>query len=206
MPTRNKVKQYGEDEYYHVYNRGVNKDLIFREDKDYWYFLSLLKRHLSPISDTDYYGRIVKKYHEDIELVAFCLMPNHFHLLIYLKKSAGLANLMRSIMTSYTMYFNKKYKRKGHLYQDVFLASRINNEFYYWHISRYIHLNPAKNFLSYPYSSLDYFVGKKSADWIHPERIVTTDKERADYLEFVNDYRATGDELAELKHILASQS
>src|SRR5450830_63642 len=125
MPTRNKVKQYGEDEYYHVYNRGVNKDLIFREDEDYWYFLRLFKRHLSPANDTDRYGRIVKKHHENIELVAFCLMPNHFHLLVYLKKSNGLVNLMRSIMTSYTMYFNKKYKRKGHLYQDVFLASRI---------------------------------------------------------------------------------
>jgi len=207
MPKRNSVKTYGVDQYYHVYNRGVNKQDIFLEPEDRFFFLSLLKRHLSDEPETDSHRRPVATFDDEIELVAFCLMPNHFHMLFYLKDPQGLVHLMRSTMTSYTMYFNKKYLRTGGLYESVFLASRITNDAYLWHISRYIHLNPmdiGQNFRSYPYSSIDYFVGNKQASWVHPEKLVHTTTEKQQYLEFVEDYQSMHEDMKLLKNILAS--
>lgn len=207
MPKRNSVKTYGVDQYYHVYNRGVNKQDIFLEPEDRFFFLSLLKRHLSDEPETDSHRRPAAKFDDEIELVAFCLMPNHFHMLFYLKDPQGLVHLMRSTMTSYTMYFNKKYLRTGGLYESVFLASRITNDAYLWHISRYIHLNPmdiGQNFRSYPYSSIDYFVGNKRTSWVHPEKLVHTTTEKQQYLEFVEDYQSMHEDMKLLKNILAS--
>jgi len=207
MPKRNTVKVYGTDQYYHVYNRGTNKQDIFLEPEDRFYFLSLLKRHLSTEPEIDSHKRPFAKFDNDIELIAFCLMPNHFHLLCYLKEPEGLVRLMRSIMTAYTMYFNKKYQRTGGLYEGVFLASRITNDGYLWHVSRYIHLNPmdlGQDFRGYPYSSIDYFTGTKHANWLHPEKLVQTKQEKEQYLEFVADYETMHQDMKLLKNILAS--
>jgi putative transposase len=208
MPKRNILKTYGENEYYHVYNRGANRQDIFVEPDDFYYFLSLFKRHLSYENDSqDTRGRVFLKYFDELELVAFCLMPNHFHLLFYLKDTNGLVHLMRGIMTSYTMYINKKYKHTGRLCEGVFLASRINRESYLWHVSRYIYLNPLDagfDYRDYQYSSIDYLTGKKHADWVHPERLVETEKEKDEYLDFLSDYIATHKELKYLKNVLAA--
>jgi hypothetical protein len=105
------------------------------------------------------------------------------------------------------MYFNKKYKRTGGLYEGIFLASRITNDAYLWHVTRYIHLNPmdlAQDFRTYPYSSIDYFVGNKHAEWLHPEKLVETDKEKTQYLEFVADYETMHADMKLLKNILAA--
>lgn len=207
MPKRNSVKTYGADNYYHLYNRGVNRQDIFLEPEDRFYFLSLFKRHLSTEPELDSHKRPFTKYDTEVELVAFCLMPNHFHLLCYLKEPDGLVHLMRSVMTAYTMYFNKKYRRTGGLYEGIFLASRITNDGYLWHVSRYIHLNPmdiGQDFYEYPYSSINYFAGNKRATWLHPEKLVETMTERKQYLEFVSDYQTMHQDMALLKNILAS--
>jgi REP element-mobilizing transposase RayT len=207
MPKLNSIKVYGSDQYYHIYNRGVNRQDIFLESDDRFYFLSLFKRHLSPDAELDSHKRPFAQFDEEVELNAFCLMPNHFHLLCYLKDQEGIVHLMRSVMTAYTMYFNKKYARTGGLYEGVFLASRITNDAYLWHVSRYIHLNPLdinQDFRQYPYSSIDYFVGNKHASWLHPERLVQTKQEKEQYLEFVSDYETMHEDMKLLKNILAS--
>jgi putative transposase len=207
MPKRNSIKTYAADNYYHVYNRGVNKQDIFLEPEDRFYFLGLLKRYLSSEPETDSHKRQFSKFDSEIELVAFCLMPNHFHMLFYLKQPEGLVHLMRSVMTSYTMYFNKKYHRTGGLYESVFLASRITNDGYLWHVSRYIHLNPmdiGQSFREYPYSSINYFISAKQASWLHPEKLVQTNNEKEQYLEFVSDYKTMHQDMSLLKNILAS--
>lgn len=206
MPTRNRIKAYGEDQYYHVYNRGVNKELIFREEVDYFYFLHLLKRHLSDERMKDKFGRPFRYLGDSIEVTAYCLMGNHFHMLVYLKEADGLVNLMRSAMTAYTMYYNLKYHRVGRLYQERFLASRITTEYYLWHVSRYIHLNPldiGQDWQMYPYSSIKHFTGEHHADWVHENRLVQTTEERHDYLKFVSDYESYRRDLELLKNILA---
>jgi putative transposase len=208
MPKRNSVKVYGENRYYHVYNRGVNKQDIFLEDVDYHYFLGLLKRHLSPEQTTDKYGRVARNYAQEVELNAYCLMPNHYHLLFYLKEKAGLAHLMRSIMTNYAMYFNRKYDRSGGLYEGVFLAAPITNDYYLWHVTRYIHLNPVgigKKFRAYPYSSLGYYAGEKTGLWIHPERLVESAEEQTKYMEFVADYETMQQDIENLLPVLAAE-
>ncbi len=208
MPKKNIVKAYGADQYYHIYNRGSNKNDIFKEPNDYYYFLSLFKRSLSDESESDSKGRVFKKYDEEVELVAFCLMPNHFHLLCYLKEPEGIIHLMRSVMTAYTMYFNKKYHHSGKLYDGAFLASRITTDIYLWQVSRYIHLNPIDlgyDFMKYDYSSASYFTGEKHASWLHPERLIETDKGKSEYIEFVKDYTGMHADQKYLKNILASE-
>ena len=209
MPKRNSVKVYGAEHYYHLYNRGGNRQDIFREPEDYFYLMSLFKRHLSDETVTDASGRPFAKFDNEVELVAFCLMPNHFHLLCYLKEPLGIIHLMRSIMTAYTMYFNKKYERTGKLYEGTFLAARIDTKTYLWHVSRYIHLNPLdinQDFQLYPYSSLAYFTGDKHASWLHEEKLIETVRDREEYLDFARDYETMRQDLKYLKNVLAAQS
>ena len=208
MPKRNSIKLYGSDQYYHIYNRGANQQNIFIEPEDYFYFLSLFKRHLSEETIFDRYNRVFEKYFDEVELVAFCLMPNHFHLLCFLKEPDGIIHLMRSTMTAYTMYFNKKYKHTGKLYEGAFLAARIDNEAYLWQVSRYIHLNPlglGYDFHNYAYSSMMYYTDNKHADWITINRLIETDRDKQEYLEFVSDYETMNQEMKYLKNILAAE-
>jgi len=206
MPRRNIIKQYGAGEYYHVYNRGAAKANIFNDDTDYRFLLNLFKRHLSKDITKDRFGRESPNYRDRVELVAYCLMPNHYHLMVYLLEDDGLEKLMRSVMTSYSRYFNRKYRRSGTLFQNQFLAVRIPTESYFWHISRYIHLNARDlpgQYMHYPYSSIGYFLGEKTAEWVHPERIVETASEREQYAVFMRDYEMKQDELKNIKKILA---
>lgn len=167
MPARNSVKLYEIPAYYHVYNRGAGKQLIFRDESDKEAFMAILARHLDPTDTTTRADRLpYEKYL--VKLVAYCLMDNHFHLLLYQETEPdAVTRLLRSLSTSYTMYFNKKYRTSGHLFQGIFKASHIGSEAYLTHITRYIHLNPVA-YLSYPWSSLGAYLGQPSISWLHP--------------------------------------
>jgi len=204
MPRKNSIKEYAEDTYYHVYNRGVNKRRIFLDDEDYTVFLSLLKRYLSPAKEPDKYGRDYPSYHGLIELNAYCLMPNHFHLLVYQKDDlGGMQSLMRSVATSYSGYFNKKYKRVGTLFEGRYKASRITSDPYLLHISRYIHMNP-KEYWAWPYSSWPYYTAGWSADWVQQHRIFEL-FEGGDYAKFVGEYVDTKEERDQIKRQMADK-
>jgi putative transposase len=114
-----------------------------------------------------------------VEILAFVLMPNHFHLILKQKKTDGIAKFMQKIGTGYTMYFNKKYERVGSLFQGKFKAVLIENEAHYIHLPSYIHLNPIElmnyrgstsigvvekmKFLeNYQWSSYPDYIGKKN--------------------------------------------
>ncbi len=105
MPGKNRVKVYAPDSYYHIYNRGVNKRSIFLDNYDYSVFLNLLKRYLGKEQAKDKSGREYNNLYGDIELLAFCLMPNHFHLLLYQKDENAMSTLMHGVTTSYTIVF-----------------------------------------------------------------------------------------------------
>lgn len=205
MPSRNIVKEYAPDSYYHVYNRGVNKQAIFQEDSDYVVFLGLLKRHLSREPQLNKYGRQAPHYFGQLELLAFCLMSNHFHLLIYqCQDQQALTKFLHSICTAYTMYFNRKYKRRGPLFESRFKASRISKDEYLQHISRYIHLNP-KDYRHYEWSSLPYYLDGHSAAWLHPERALEL-FDGNNYQTFIEDYEDHKAMLDELKYELADST
>jgi putative transposase len=203
VASRNSRKIYLQNTHYHLYNRGVNKRSLFLDDEDYLVFLNLFKRYLSRKPEVDYKNREYPWLYNDIELLAFCLMPNHFHLLVYQLEEDAIKRLVKNVCGTYTIYFNKKYRRIGPLFQDRFKASMILDEEYLYHISRYIHLNP-KNYLEWPYSSMHFYTGQKKAEWLQPHRILELFKDPEDYLLFVKDYEDQKQILDEIKTSLAN--
>jgi putative transposase len=204
---------------YHVYNRGIDKRIIFIDERDYAVFLSFLKYAL--LSDEQVNAKnevdqeLISKAQRfnirrlglagKVELVAFCLMPNHFHLLLYQEDSVAISKLMSSVGTGYSMYFNKRYKRSGRLFQGVYKAVRIKEDPYYQHISRYIHLNPVDlrvDYKSYPYSSYRMYVNEAQADWVHPE-LGMSDMSVSQYEKFVGDWASFRNELKQVEQKLA---
>lgn len=205
MPSRNRVKQYMENGYYHVYNRGVNKQKIFKDDEDYRVFLNLFKRYLNDAPTKDNKGREYPWLRNDVELLAYCLMPNHFHLLIFQIDRNAMTKLLRGVCTAYAVYFNKKYSRTGTLFQDVFKASLISNEGYLQHITRYIHLNPTK-YLEWEYSSLRYYLSGNSAAWLNPKLVLDVFGSQKSYARFLEDYEDQKRMIEVLKHELADSN
>lgn len=202
VPGRNINKIYVADNYYHVYNRGVNKELIFRDGEDYSVFLNLFKRYLSKEPVHDDKGREYPWLYDDIELLAYCLMPNHFHALVYPHNSGAITLLFKYLTTTYGMYFNKKYNRVGPVFQSRFRAAMIINDAYLQHISRYIHLNH-KDYKNWPFSSLPYYLGEQSAEWIQPQKILELFEENS-YTRFLADYEDYKATLDEVKKELAN--
>ncbi len=188
MPSRNTVKQFDTDAYYHVYNRGVEKRQIFLDDEDYAAFANLCKRHVGPEPTFDNRGREYQWLGDQIEVVAFCLMPNHFHMLVYQSELDAMTAMMRAVCSSYTTYFNSKYDRVGSLFQGIYKASRITREEYLAHITRYIHLNPV-DYDTWRWSSVGVYLGRHTIDWIHPERVMDlTPAGCHRYRGFLEDY------------------
>jgi putative transposase len=146
MPKR-KVNLVLEN-YYHIYNRGNSKQTIFLDDEDYKYFQWLL--YISNSSKHFVVGRIsgdIYSHNREDELVAigsYCLMPNHFHILITQLQEDGVSKFMQKVSTAYVMYFNKKYKRTGGLFEGRYKAKNIEDDIYLKYLYAYIHLNPLK--------------------------------------------------------------
>lgn len=181
MPSKNSIKIYLENGYYHVYNRGVEKRIIFQDEQDNLVFLKNLKEHLSaptPLTQGDSLWkmkRAPKNHSKEIDLIAYCLMPNHFHLLIKQNSKNAMESFMRSLATRYSLFFNKKYDRVGKLFQGPYKAVLITEENYLLHLSRYIHVNPQKytKNLEEGYSSYADFVGIRKTDWLKPEIVLS---------------------------------
>lgn len=203
MPTKNAIKEYAGESYYHIYSRGVNKELIFRSEKDYEVFLSFFKRYLGSETQRSSQRKAYPHYSDDIKLISYALMPNHFHLFVYQDEGRSITRLMHSLITSYSMYFNKEYSRVGHVFQSRYLALRITDEAQLQHITRYIHLNPT-DWRTSTHTSLDYFLQKRSAEWVHPELVMSQSPQR--YLQFMEDYLDRKELLEEIKWSLAHQS
>lgn len=203
MPSRNVLKIDVPESYYHIYARGASRKTIFLEDDDFDYFLGLFHRYLSHDEVTDKNGVPYDKLHEDVELLAYCLMGNHFHLLVYQREEGAMQRLMRGVMTSYSRYFNKKYDQSGSLFESRYKASRISSDEYLMHISRYIHLNP-NDWKNYPYSSIKYFVYGREPDWLNKDKVLELFSSPESYIEFVSDYKDIRDVYEEIKHELAN--
>ncbi len=203
MPSRNIVKIDAPNSYYHVYARGHGRKKIFRDDEDFETFTNLFARHLSIEPASDLYGKPYAHLRSDIDLLCYCQMGNHFHLLLYQKTEGSMSRLMRGIMTSYSMYFNKKYKSSGALFESRYKASLISSESYLMHVSRYIHLNP-KGWKAYPYSSIhSYYLGPP--EWLNPEPVVELFGSLPKYADFLDDYMDYKDSLSDIEDELANR-
>jgi putative transposase len=182
--------------FYHIYNRGVEKRKIFLEPRDYLRFMDYLyfcndTRSIEYRNCPSYGGRTSVERDKIVGILCYCLMPNHFHLLVSPLKDKGIAKFLQKLSTGYAMYFNEKNERTGSLFQGRYNATLIENESYFLHLTRYIHLNPlnlyipkwkeegvinwdtAKKFLDgYQWSSLyTYLNGKNKEDILDMELI-----------------------------------
>ena len=187
MPRRNVMRLDAPESYYHVYARGNSKHRIFIDEQDFITFLQILERYLSPEEAKNVNGVSYPNFYNKVDLIAYCLMPNHFHLFFFQRHQHQLTSVMQSIMTSYSRYFNKKYKRTGPLFESRYRASMITDDAYLQHITRYIHLNP-RQWRSYEFSSLPYYLQQDTVSWLRPERVLELFKSPAAYAEFVADY------------------
>ena len=186
MPTKNVVKVFMPDAFYHVYNRGWNLGKIFIDEADYLYFEKLLSRHLSSSPIEDASGRSYKHFYPEVHLVAYCLMGNHFHMLFYQYDETAITRLMRSLMTAYTAYFNARHKRRGSLFESRFKAVWIENDSQLMHITRYIHLNHS-SYTTWRHGSYSDYLGV-SRPWVDSQHMLELFPSKEHYLEFVADY------------------
>ena len=144
-------------DYYHIYNRGTDKRTIFRDEHDYKRFLALLYlcNNSEAVDMRNYFregssfANFVNLFKTEkistlVDIVAYCLMPNHFHILIFEKQDAGISTFMKKCATAYSMYFNRQYDRTGTLFEGSFKAKHVGNEPYFNWLFSYIHLNPVK--------------------------------------------------------------
>lgn len=197
MPAKNSTKLYIKNGYYHLYNRGVEKRVIFEDKQDHAVFLSYLKEYLLPKDEKGLRKKLVdplissqerdkilkalrmNNFSTEVNLLAYCLMPNHFHLLVKQSHETTIDSLMNSLCTRYSMYFNKKYKRVGPLYQGVYKAVIVDSDSQLLHLSRYIHRNPlslqgvALQTLSNQPSSYAEYVGLRNTQWVHSKEILS---------------------------------
>ena len=146
-----RIINFAPKEFYHLYNRGTEKRDIFLSPNDYERFAALLYicNQLSPailrIQGKTLSELIKIKQEENlVEIVTYCLMPNHIHLLVRASQENGISKFMQKLMTGYTMYFNKKYERAGALFQGKFKATHVSEDRYLNYLISYIHLNPIK--------------------------------------------------------------
>lgn len=204
MASRNIIKIDAEQSYYHIYARGTNKQPIFLEQGDYEFFIGLFARYLSNSPLKSPTGTPYPHYAAEIELLVYCLMPNHFHCLIYQVEKGAMTSFMRSLMTSYSIYFNRKYKRSGPLFESRYKASHISTQTYIEHISRYIHLNP-RYWQRYPYSSFRFYSNGDEPEWLKSMKIVDMFSNRKGYKQFVKDYEQHKMMLEKIKHELADR-
>lgn len=145
-------KSFVSGEFYHIYNRGNSKQKIFHDKQDYNNFIGLLYILNTSQNCNIYNLRRSKNFNtyeidvQDrlVDIGAYCLMPNHFHILITEKIEGGISKFMQKIATAYVMYYNKKYGRTGGLFEGKFKSQHIDNDRYLKYLFSYIHLNPIK--------------------------------------------------------------
>ncbi len=142
---------FGINEFYHLYSRGNDKRKIFLTDSDYQRFICLLYAanssgpiHLSDLHQWSSEVWEQKRSETLVDIGAYCLMPNHFHLLVREKKEGGITTFMQKLLTGYSSYFNLKHKRTGKLFEGPFQATHVDNDPYLQYLYAYIHLNPVK--------------------------------------------------------------
>jgi len=144
-----KYKTHFSGAVYHIYNRGNEKRRIFIKESDYQYYIDKLEKALA-------------KYH--VSLISYCLMPNHVHLIVKQNSEDPIFRLISSLHTSYSMYFNNKYDRVGHLFQGRYRQKIISDSEGLLYLTCYVHLNPltagiVKELTLYKWSSFSEYAG-----------------------------------------------
>ncbi|MBI3255953.1 MAG: transposase [Candidatus Andersenbacteria bacterium] len=209
-------------ETYHIYNRGVNKADIFVDDNDRQRFLDLLIYYLpqgEPSSFSFAIRNLSKQERQDIiqnrrtnpgkglvDLLGYCLMGNHIHLLLRENSEKGIATYLQRVFTGYAKYFNTRHERTGPLFSGRFRAVRVIGDEQFLHVTRYIHLNPfvarmVKQVSDYKWSSLAEYVSDDGHySYCHKE-LLQGMMPAKEYRKFVNDHADYAREFDRIKHL-----
>lgn len=218
MPIRKVIFSNGE--YFHVFNRGVNRRKIFLENNDYKRGLETLEfyTYMNHTQRFSFYNRLSQSKKQEyfqnisgtlITIVAFVFMPNHFHLLIRQQEEGGISEYLSLFQNSYTRYFNTKHKRIGHLFQGQFKAVHVEDSAQLLHLSRYIHLNPFSSRIVSTMAELEIFPWSSYPQYIqhNPNKIIQNNivleqfSDTQTYKDFVSDQSLYQQELEDIKHL-----
>ena len=219
MPYRN--IPFVTNQVYHVFNRSIASQSIFIDRRDYERILDLVNyyRFKKPPLRFSHYNRLPKEQKADYEksfminqnpmldILAYCIMPNHVHFLLRPKIDNSISDFMRNLQNCYSKYFNTKRERTGSLFQFMFKAVRIETDEQLVHVSRYIHLNPVTSYIlkvenleQYKWSSFkDYVLDIDS--FVNKEMILGRFKSPQKYKKFVFDQAEYQQQLNKIKHL-----
>lgn len=206
-------------EIYHIFNRGVEHRQTFQDIRDYRRAIEAIEfylynpkikfsefKNLPEIARNEMRKNIFK-LPKIVEIICYCLMPNHFHFILKQLTDNGIANFISKFTNSYTKYFNTKNKRDGALFGGTFKAARIGNDEQLLHVSRYVHINPIISFLvkpenlkDYSWSSFGEYMG--SPGFCTKELILEQFKSSEDYNKFLLDQVDYAHSLANINHQL----
>lgn len=222
MATYRKVVLANE-QIYHIYNRGVERRTIFTSKRDFQRAINTLRYYRFsnlPLKFSKYLiqkDEIQKEMSENfnkeenqlVELISYCLIPNHFHFLVKQVKKNGIFKLLSNFSNSYVKYFNTRHERVGPLLQGIFKAVLIETDEQLIHVSRYIHLNPITSFIvneqdleNYQWSSYTEYLGLKRDGFCTKNYVLDQFKSLKEYKLFVLDRISYAKELGKVKHLL----
>ena len=212
MPSRS--VPFVNEEYYHIFNRGVAKMPIFNNAFDYKHFINtfLYYQVEGPKPRFSFFRKkpiALKNNVKIVDIICYCLMPNHFHFLLRQKKEDGITEFVGKISNSYTRYFNVKNKRIGPLLQGEFKSVYVESNEQVLHLSRYIHLNPligyvAKELNEYRWSSYPEYLGLTD-EICSKDEVLGQFKSVKDYEKFVLDQVDYARVLDFIKHKLLEE-
>jgi putative transposase len=208
-------------EYYHIFNRGVACLPTFLTKADYWQAITSFSYYknvkpfmkFSRFKDLSFDEKdsvLERSENTDklVDLICYCLMPNHFHFIIKQLVENGISIFLSKFTNSYTKYFNTKNERVGSLFQGVFKSVHIDSTNQLVHLSRYIHLNPLtsfvvpeKNFVSYPWSSLNDYLENKNT-LVNPSPVLSEFSSSKKYLDFVLNQKDYQRSLKQIEYLL----
>ncbi len=209
-------------EIYHVFNRGANRQPTFTNKREYKRaeitisFYRFLKppMSLSKFSKLEQIKQneildLLRQSNKLVEIFCYCLMPNHFHLLLKQLEDKGISRFLSNLQNSYTKYFNTKHERDGSLFLDQFKAVRIETDEQLVHLSRYIHLNPYTGYIvksledleQYSWSSFPNYLEERG-EFVNVEFIQDFFKSSKKYKKFVFDQSDYQRKLKEIEHLL----
>lgn len=208
MPSR--IVPFVNEYFYHIYNRGSEKRQIFGSRRDYQRFIKTINYYqfLGPKPKFSHYSEFqtfkpnpTKKI---VDIICFCLMPNHFHFLLKQLIDGGITEFVSKVSNSYTKYYNTKYNRVGPLLQGEFKSVLVESGEQLIHLSCYIHLNPrvslvTKDLDSYEWSSYKEYT-KEVGGFCIKQEVLSFFKNKRAYQQFVLDQVDYGERLEQIKH------
>jgi len=201
-------------EVYHILNRSVQKLPIFQGKRECNFFLGAMEYYLQvePPVKLSLYKTNKDKFNikkDDnflVSVIAYCLMPNHFHLILKQLAEEGIKKYIQRSTNSFAHYYSKKYESSGHLFGGNFKAVHVGSDEQLWHLSRYLHLNPVSGYLvenpkDYLFSSYGIYLGEKKSNFVDPSLVMENFSSPGKYKSFVEDRKDYQRVLEEIKRL-----